>query len=171
MIEQDFLDAYAVLAGTLALWAVDIVYRSLAERKDAYRYILTMITFLSVTVLPRRWQMLYALCRFWYCLFRLGPRVAFLYNIHVLLMTTYECFLDQTGDVYSVLRTWMLVFGLVDIVIVSKTLPRAFKTFLWLVVRVIAYGVYALFLSGSTFARVYFGFVWFTQIFMISQLA
>jgi hypothetical protein len=160
-----------IIVGTTVLWVLDILYRNVTDRKDAYRYILMLCTVCSVVVLPDKWQMLYVLCRYWYSTFRLGFRIGLLYNAHALMIIAYMCQIDpDSANPVKSVRTWYIVFSCIDVMLLMKSWPRSFKLITWLFFRVVAFGVYALFMSPTTFLKVYFGVLWVSQVLMVRQL-
>jgi hypothetical protein len=167
MIVQEFNELRWVLVGVAGLWLLDITYRSVTDKRDAYRYILILLTLLPITILPSSYIMCVILCRYWYSTFRLGFRIGLLYNTHAIMMSVYIIYLS-TGVVFNV-QTWLLAFSLVDLVILIRKCPRPIKKVLWVLVRIVAFGVYALFF-GNSFTKVYFGLLWMVQIFMLPQL-
>lgn len=167
MIEQEYAELQWIIVGTTALWVLDVLYRNIVERKDGYRYILLTSIIASLTILPSKWQMVYVLCRYWYSTFRLGPRIGFLYNTHAIMMILYMCYmaLDE-----SLVHTWYFLFSCIDMCILLRSFPKPLKLLLWVLVRIVAFGIYTLFFSPTLFMKVYFGFLWMTQVFMIKQL-
>jgi hypothetical protein len=67
-------------------------------------------------------------------------------------------------------KTWYMIFSCVDVIILSRSCSRLFKFVSWLMVRVVAFGVYTLFFSPTTFLQVYFGALWMSQVLMVRQL-
>lgn len=160
-IPQELNEFYWVLGGVAFFWLLDILYKNSTDRNDAYRYILGTLTVIPF-VFPWKYLAFLAICRFWYATFRLGPRMGLLFNAHYVLMVTYITSLD--GEI----TTWFIIFSVLDLTVLWKQVPL--RTFLWVVIRVIAFGIYALFLSGTLFNKIYFGFIWFVQIFMLPSL-
>lgn len=169
MIPQEYNGLQWVIIGTTALWVLDILYRNVVEKKDAYRYILISTTLISITLLPSKWQMGYILCRYWYSSLRLGFRIGLLYNVHAVMFIMYVCHLSQQES-EPVIRTWHVVFSLIDMILVTRGVRRPLKLFLWGTVRIIGFGVYTLFFTESNFLKVYFGALWMTQLLMVRQL-
>lgn len=167
MIVQEYNDGKWLLIITGCVWLLDILYRSISERKDAYRYLLTCIVLLPVTVLPYQWHMATCLTRYWYSTMRLGLRMGLLFNMHALFMTVHIIYFNSQDTI----RTWLLVFSLVDVLLLVRKVPLQLKMVVFVCSRVLAFGLYTFFFVPTNFMSIYFGFVWFVQICMLPQLS